>query len=625
MAAPLHDLLRAKGVDLRLETSVGAIEKSADGLVVRLSTGQSLPATLVIVAIGVKPEVTLASQAGLSIGPSGGILVDDHMRTSDSSIYAVGDAVEVEDAVLGGGQKALIPLAGPANRQGRIAADNALGRQSAYRGTQGTAICKVFDLAVGLTGPSEKTLRRLGRPCEKIYVHPFSHAGYYGGASAISLKLLFEPATGRVLGAQAVGRQGIDKCIDVLAVAIRAGMTVVDLAHLELSYAPPYSSAKDPVNYAGFVASNALNGDGAVCHTENVVNPRSDQFLLDVRTGAEVEAGTIPGSANIPLDQLRDRLAELPREKEILAFCQVGLRGYLACRILSQNGLRCRNLSGGYKTFCDSKAVTALAPVTSCDSPAPRAPETQKAACEPPIKTVDARSQQCPGPIMMLKGELETIPAGSSLTIVASDQSFGADVAAWCHSTGNRLIAVHNDNGTTSATIQRVQCPAPAAAAPADRAKGKTIVLFSDDFDKAVAAFIIANGAAAMGGDVTIFFTFWGLNVLRREKSPRLPKTIVERMFGWMMPRGASRLKLSKMNMMGVGGAMIRGIMRKKNVLSLDDLISQAVAGGVKLVACSMSMDLMGIKAPELIDGVEQGGVATYLDTAQNANVNLFI
>jgi peroxiredoxin family protein/TusA-related sulfurtransferase len=261
----------------------------------------------------------------------------------------------------------------------------------------------------------------------------------------------------------------------------------------------------------------------------------------------------------------------------------------------------------------------------TCQSPV----ASSRLAADSPVKTVDVRGQQCPGLILTLKSELQTIAAGSSLTILASDPSFEADVAAWCRTTGNALIDIHKDGGITSATIQRMQCPAsapgPVPAASADATKGKTIVLFSDDFDKAVAAFIIANGAAAMGSDVTIFFTFWGLNVLRRKDGPRVPKTVVERMFGWMMPRGTGRLKLSKMNMMGMGGAMIRGIMRKKNVLSLDALMRQALAAGVKFVACSMSMDLMGIKAPELIDGVRQGGVATYLDTAQHGNVNLFI
>ena len=349
MVAPVHQELRRHGVDLRLGTQVAAIRAEGDALRVRLSRGDEVACGLVILAVGVRPETTLAREAGLPIGPTGGIVVDDHMRTADPAIWAVGDAVEVTHLV--GGGPCLIPLAGPANRQGRIAADNVFGRPSVYRKTQGTAICKVFDLAIGMTGLSEKALRKAGRPCEKVYVHPASHAAYYPGASPLSLKLLFDPADGRVLGAQAVGADGVDKRIDVLAVAIRAGLTVQDLADQELAYAPPYGSARDPVNYAGFVAANVLAGDVALCHTEDVARPGPGRLLLDVRTPKEVAGGTIPGALSIPLDDLRGRLGELPRDKEILAFCQVGLRGYLACRILAQKGFRCRNLSGGYKTY----------------------------------------------------------------------------------------------------------------------------------------------------------------------------------------------------------------------------------------------------------------------------------
>ncbi|MCF7863215.1 MAG: CoA-disulfide reductase, partial [Kiritimatiellales bacterium] len=272
-----------------------------------------------------------------------------HMCTSDPAIFAVGDAVEVADYVTG--LPALVPLAGPANRQGRIAAENIFGRDTVYNQTQGTAICKVFDLAIGMTGLSEKAARRLELPYEKIYVHPMSHASYYPGTHPLSFKLLFVPDTGRILGAQAVGADGIDKRIDVIAVAIRAGLTVFDLEDMELCYAPPYGSAKDPVNYAGFVASNALRGDVALCHVDDLQHPAAGQKLLDVRTPREVSLGTIPGAINIPVDDLRDNLGQLSKETEWLVFCQVGLRGYLACRILSQNGFRCRNLSGGYKTW----------------------------------------------------------------------------------------------------------------------------------------------------------------------------------------------------------------------------------------------------------------------------------
>jgi len=356
MVAPIQQELESNGVDLRLGASVTAIREEDGRLEVRLSTGEAVACGLAIMAIGVRPEATLARDAGLATGQFGGIVVDEHMRTSDPAIYAIGDAVEVPHLV--GGRPAFIPLAGPANRQGRIAADNIFGRPSVYKSSQGTAICKVFGLAIGMTGLSEKALKRAGRPYEKVYIHPTSHAGYYPGAKQMSLKLLFDPKGGGILGAQAVGADGIDKRIDVLAVAMRAHMTVHDLKDLELSYAPPYGSAKDPVNYAGFVASNVLAGDVALCHVADVTSPRPDQVLLDVRTPGEVEAGTIPGARNIPVDELRTRLAELPKDKEILAFCQVGLRGYLACRILSQNGFKCRNLSGGYKTY---KAATAMA------------------------------------------------------------------------------------------------------------------------------------------------------------------------------------------------------------------------------------------------------------------------
>ncbi len=360
MTEPLNAELLRHRVDLRLGTSLQQLTPEPQGLRAFLSDGSEIKAGLVILATGVRPEATLAREAGLAIGERGGISVDEAMRTSDPRIFAVGDAVEVIDYV--GGQPALIPLAGPANRQGRIAADNIFGRDSRYDRTQGTAICKVFDLAIGMTGQSEKALRRAGRACEKIYVHPASHAGYYPGAHPLSLKLLFDPADGRILGAQAVGADGIDKRIDVLAVAIRAGMTVFDLEELELAYAPPYGSARDPINQAGFAAANVLRGDVSLAHADQLDTLSDQELLLDVRSPAECTGGMIPGSINIPLDQLRDRLEEIPRDRELIVSCQVGLRGYLACRILSQHGFACRNLSGGYKTWLQTRPFTLAGP-----------------------------------------------------------------------------------------------------------------------------------------------------------------------------------------------------------------------------------------------------------------------
>jgi NADPH-dependent 2,4-dienoyl-CoA reductase/sulfur reductase-like enzyme/peroxiredoxin family protein/TusA-related sulfurtransferase/rhodanese-related sulfurtransferase len=628
MATPIHQHLKMHGVDLRLGMSVTSFRQEGARLLARLSNGEGLECDMAIMSVGVRPESKLAKDAGLAIGSRSGIAVDEHMRTSDESIWAVGDAVQVTDFV--GGFESQVPLAGPANRQGRIAADNIFGRPSTYRKTQGTAICKVFDLAVAMTGLSEKVMVRRGMSFEKVYIHPADHAGYYPGASQMTLKLLFDLKTGRVLGAQGVGTSGVDKRIDIIAVAIRAGLTVADLQDLELCYAPPYGSAKDPVNYAGFVATNALRGDMKLCHTADVVSPSDDQVLLDVRTPAEVMAGTIPGATNIPVDELRGRLGELPKNKEILAFCQVGLRGYLACRILSQNGFACRNLTGGYRTYTMAAGVMPVKPQRPADDMKSDTGEKDEAAKpaeedQPGIaKHVDARGLQCPGPIMQLKKALDAVQPGQVVTISCTDPGFTADITGWCHSTGNKLMDVSASNGAFNATIVRGAPQAAPAAEPAG-SRNKTMVVFSGDFDKAMAAFIIANGAASMGSKVTMFFTFWGLNILRRPEVVPVRKNLIERMFGWMMPCGADKLALSKMNMGGMGLVMIKGIMRRKNVTSLPDLIASARKAGVRLVACSMSMDLMGIKRQELIDEVEEGGVAMYLDSAEASSVNLFI
>jgi NADPH-dependent 2,4-dienoyl-CoA reductase/sulfur reductase-like enzyme/peroxiredoxin family protein/rhodanese-related sulfurtransferase/TusA-related sulfurtransferase len=643
MATPLHEHLRLHGVDLCLNTSVTAITDEDGRPAVRLSTGRVISCSLVIMAVGVRPEVKLAADAGLTIGQRKGIVVDDHMRTSDPDIYAVGDAVEVQDLV--GGFPAVIPLAGPANRQGRIAAINALGGDATYERTQGTAICKVFDLAVGMTGLSEKALKRAGRPYEKVYVHPASHAGYYPGATQMSLKLLFEPENGKLLGAQCVGAEGVDKRIDVLAVAIRAGLTVYDLEKLELAYAPPFGSAKDPVNYAGFVAANVLRREVRLCHTADVVNPGPHQVLLDVRTAPEVQQGTIPGAIHIPLDELRSRLGELPRDKEILAFCQVGLRGYLACRILSQNGLACRNLSGGYKTYRHAMGQMSERPKILHEveddtgqggsMPVKESAETPSgvttSASLEVVKEIDARGLQCPGPILLLKKTIDEVRPGQAVRISVSDPAFAADLDGWCHTTGHRVREKKLDKGALTAVIEKAEVHMAPARAAEETLPGvttnnhKTLVVFSDAFDKAMAAFIIANGAAAMGSEVTMFFTFWGLNLLRRSAAVPVHKTLIERMFGRMMPRGADKTALSQMHMAGLGTAMIKGIMKKKNVLSLPELMTSARQHGVRLVACTMTMDLMGIQREELLDGVEEGGVAMYLDRAGSANVNLFI
>lgn len=351
MASMIHTHLKEKQVDLYLNEQVSAFHETEEGLLVALRGGRTLKTDIVLIGIGVRPDSTLAIQAGLKIGLTGGIWVNESMQTSNPDIYAVGDAVEVKDFMFG--DPALIPLAGPANKQGRIAADNICGRNVSYRGTMGTAILKVFDLTVAMTGSNTKQLKNFGSKFETSITHSSSHAGYYPGASILSTKVFFETDSGKILGAQMVGAEGVDKRMDVIATAIQAGLTVFDLETLELSYAPPYSSAKDPVNISGFVASNILKGDVKICHWEDIQNMDLDRtVLLDVRSPQEYALGSIPGAFNIPVDELRQKLTELPKNKDIVVFCQVGLRGYLAYRILVQRGFQqVKNLSGGYKTF----------------------------------------------------------------------------------------------------------------------------------------------------------------------------------------------------------------------------------------------------------------------------------
>jgi len=350
MTIPIADHLAAKGVSLLLGESAEASERSAGGLVVRLKSGHRLSAQLVILGVGVRPENKLAVETGLEVGPRGGIRVNEHLQTSDPDIYAVGDAIEVKDFVTG--QPTQVPLAGPANRQGRIAADHIFGRDACYRGTQGTAIVRVFDLTAAMTGASEKTLQRAKQAYRKVYVHPTHHAGYYPGAEGMTLKVVFAPTDGKLLGAQAVGGQGVDKRIDVLAVAIQAGMTVFDLEEMELAYSPQYGSAKDPINMAGFVAAGLLRGDHPQADVAAVTLSENGRLVLvDVRTPQEYAGGHISGAVNIPVDDLRSRLGELPHDREVAVYCQMGQRGYLAVRILAQAGFKVVNLGGGYKTY----------------------------------------------------------------------------------------------------------------------------------------------------------------------------------------------------------------------------------------------------------------------------------
>lgn len=620
MAAIVHQQLTDKGVGLHLEDGVSRFEEKDDGVTVHLRSGKQIATDMVLLSIGVRPETKLAKEAGLAIGERGGIAVNDYMQTSDADIYALGDATEVKNLVTG--QPSLIPLAGPANKQGRIVADNIVfGNKKKYAGSIGTSIAKVFDLTVAATGANAKLLQRNNIPYTSSYTHGASNAGYYPGAVPMSIKILFDPENGKLLGAQIVGFNGVDKRIEMLEQVIQRGGTVYDLTELEHAYAPPYSSAKDPVNMAGFVAENILKGKSQIIQWRELAELPANTIRIDVRTRDEHKLGSIPGFINIPVDELREHLDELPKDKLIVVSCAVGLRGYLAYRILVQNGFKnVRNLSGGYKTW--SVATAPVKEVAPCN---PGSSEGANCECSAiPTLKVDACGLMCPGPVMQLKKNYETLKTGEQLQITATDQAFGKDVASWCKVTGAELVALENKNGVVAATIRKQEKTAPHASVQ-NNADNKTLIVFSDDLDKALASFVIANGAASTGKKVTMFFTFWGLNVIKKQQKPAVSKDIFGKMFGWMLPAHSGKLKLSKMNMGGAGSWMMRLIMKQKRIDSLESLIQQAVDNGVEMIACTMSMDVMGVQKEELMDNVTLGGVASYLERAEEANVNLFI
>lgn len=622
MAAIVHRQLTDKGVGLHLEDGVSRFEEKDGGVTVHLRSGKQIATDMVLLSIGVRPETKLAKDAGLAIGERGGIAVNDYMQTSDADIYALGDAVEVRHLVTG--QPALIPLAGPANKQGRIVADNIVfGNKKKYPGSIGTSIAKVFDLTVAAAGANAKLLQQNNIPYISSYTHGASHAGYYPGAVPLSIKILFAPENGKLLGAQIVGFNGVDKRIEMLAQVIQRGGTVHDLAELEHAYAPPYSSAKDPVNMAGFVAENILNKKSRIIQWRELAELPADTIRIDVRTHDEYKLGTIPGFINIPVDELREHLDELPKEKPIVVTCAVGLRGYLAYRILVQNGFKhVRNLSGGYKTWS-----VATAPIKEIVSHKPEIPESTSygnSDSQINLLNVDACGLMCPGPVMQLKKNYEALKIGEQLQITATDQAFGKDVTSWCKMTGAELVALENKNGVVAATIRKQEKTASCEISR-NNADNKTLIVFSDDLDKALASFVIANGAASTGKKVTMFFTFWGLNVIKKQHKPTVTKDIFGKMFGWMLPTHSGKLKLSKMNMGGAGSWMMRLIMKRKRIDSLESLIQQAIDNGVEMIACTMSMDVMGVQKEELMDNVTLGGVASYLERAEEANVNLFI
>ncbi|MDR2180405.1 MAG: FAD-dependent oxidoreductase [Synergistaceae bacterium] len=634
VACAVHKHVRGKGVRLLLGNGVKSIEDLGGTLKIILDEGEVF-ADMLLLSAGVRPESQLAKDCGLELGPRGFIVTDDHMRTTDPDIYAVGDVVEVTDFMTR--NKSAVALAGPANKQGRIAADNICGGNSVYTGTQGSSILKAFDMTVASTGLNEKTAKRLGIKYEKSFTVSASHASYYPGAFNLTIKTLFDADTGKILGAQLTGIEGVDKRCDVIAAAIRFGATAYDLTKLELCYAPPYSSAKDPVNMAGFVIENLLTGKVKNFHWHDIaaLDPQN-ATLIDVRTEAEFSMGAIPNFVNIPLGGLRGRLGEIDKSKPVYVMCQVGLRGYIACRILTQRGYDAHNLSGGYAVWSaiqGGRAKTAEIPVPSHGGNSAASPADPKTKSTGPSgqgteKTIaiNACGLQCPGPVMKLSDALNSAADGDVIDISTTDPASAGDVEAYCKRTGNTFLGT-TEGERKGVSVSRVRKGSEERVCPngVRGGNGKNFILFSGDLDKAVAAFIMANASAAMGRKTSMFFTFWGLNILRKSQKMNVSKDFMSSLFAKMMPRGSKKLGLSKMNFAGLGAKMIRFVMKSKNVDSLEMLMKQAMDNGVELVACSMSMDIMGIAKEELIDGVKMGGAAYMLAHAEESDMSLFI
>ena len=625
MSISVERHLRAHKVRVHLGAAVAAFSpRKGGGLNVELKNNEVLRADLVILSTGVRPRTDLAVAAGLELGPRGGIKVDAHLRTSDPDIWAAGDVIETPHTVLPGSH--LVPLAGPANREARVAAENICGRDTTYDSTQGTSIVKVFDMVAGGTGASVRQLEAAGLPYRAVHVHPTGHAGYYPGSSMLHLKVLFDPESGRLLGGQCAGFDGVDKRLDVLASVIRMGGTVHDLERMELAYAPPFGSAKDPINMAGFVAVNTILGDLKLWYAEDYPAAIEGSRIVDVREPEEFDIWHIPGAENVPVGTIRQAIDGWDRSTPIRLYCAVGFRSYLAYRVLVQRGFEDVSLlSGGSTTFRFWHDVEP----EKTEAPAPVEPYAEREALPSLASGVtielDCRGLACPGPIMKLSEQMKALTPGDEVTTHVSDPGFVNDAPAWARRNGHSLVDLTPEGAGFRATFRKGGAPVARSQAEAPAKTKNSFVVFSGDLDKLIAAFIIANGALSMGNEVAMFFTFWGLNALRDPRAPKREMRAMDKMMARMMPSGPEALPLSQMNMGGAGAALIKNTMKQHNVAPLTEMIRSALAGGAKIVACTMTMDLLGIERSDLIEGIDFGGVATFLDDAADSQTTLFI
>ena len=606
------------GINLLTSEKVIEFQEDKDEVIIKLESGKSVAADMVILSIGVNPDTKFLQNSGINLGERGHILVNEKLETNIDGIYALGDSIIVKNYITN--QDVAIPLAGPANRQGRIVAGNIVGRNEKYKGSLGTAIIKIFELTGASTGLNERSLKQLNIPYEKVYLHPNNHATYYPGATAISIKALYNKENRQILGAQAVGISGVDKFIDVIAISIKFKATIDDLTELELAYAPPFLSAKSPANMLGFIGQNIEDNLLEQVFMKDLENyNEKETIILDVREKLELISGKLNNSINIPLSELRKRYAELPKDKEIWTYCAVGLRGYIASRFLTQKGYKVKNLAGGIKI--EEKELIKTQEETFSNK------ENSDYNVDKEDEYLDLSGLSCPGPLVKIKEKIDKLQESKKLKVKVSDPGFYNDIQAWSKVTKNSLLSLDKKDGLTYATLQKEQASKVVVKEQEnviiEDNSNMTMVVFSGDLDKAIAAFIIANGALTMGKKVTMFFTFWGLSILKKKNLAK--KSFIEKIFAMMLPKNSQDLPVSKMNFFGIGAKMIRSIMKKKNIMSLEELMKKAKDLGVNITACTMSMDVMGISKEELIDGISYGGVGQYLGEAEKSNNNLFI
>ena len=606
------------GINLLISEKVTEFQEDKDEVIIKLESGKSVAADMVILSIGVNPDTKFLQNSGINLGERGHILVNEKLETNIDGIYALGDSIIVKNYITN--QDVAIPLAGPANRQGRIVAGNIVGRNEKYKGSLGTAIIKIFELTGASTGLNERSLKQLNIPYEKVYLHPNNHATYYPGATAISIKALYNKENRQILGAQAVGISGVDKFIDVIAISIKFKATIDDLTELELAYAPPFLSAKSPANMLGFIGQNIEDNLLEQVFMKDLENyNEKETIILDVREKLELISGKLNDSINIPLSELRKRYTELPKDKEIWTYCAVGLRGYIASRFLTQKGYKVKNLAGGIKI--EEKELIKTQEETFSNK------ENSDYNVDKEDEYLDLSGLSCPGPLVKIKEKIDKLQGSEKLKVKVSDSGFYNDIQAWSKVTKNSLLSLDKKDGLTYATLQKGQASKVVVKEQEnviiEDNSNMTMVVFSGDLDKAIAAFIIANGALTMGKKVTMFFTFWGLSILKKKNLSK--KSFIEKMFAIMLPKNSQDLPVSKMNFFGIGAKMIRSVMKKKNIMSLEELMKKAKDLGVNITACTMSMDVMGISKEELIDGINYGGVGQYLGEAEKSNNNLFI